>query len=151
MKVLLAIDGSDFSDAAKEALVSQISPKSMDVLVLRVVEPLTISPPPEMAAGYAPEQQSALKPKLLEAQSCVEGASQILQKAGFNASSRVIVGDTRASILDVASECGADLIVLGSHGRKGLRRFLLGSIAESVARNAQCSVLIVRPRSEVGV
>ena len=38
----------------------------------------------------------------------------------------------------------ADMIVTGSHGRKGLTRFLLGSVAESVIRNAHCSVLVVR-------
>lgn len=144
MKVLLAIDGSKFSDAATQALISQINAKNADVLVLHVLEPLTVSVPPEMAAGYAPEQEPALKEKMSEARA----TSQVLQKAGFKATSRVVVGEIRISILDAATQWGADLIVLGSHGRKGLQRFLLGSVAESVARNAQCSVLIVRTRPE---
>jgi nucleotide-binding universal stress UspA family protein len=46
--------------------------------------------------------------------------------------------------LGVAEEWHPDLIVLGSHGQKGLRQFLLGSVAEFVARHAKCSVLVVR-------
>lgn len=46
--------------------------------------------------------------------------------------------------LEQASKWGADLIVLGSHGRKGLKHFLLGSVSETVARHAICSVEIVR-------
>jgi nucleotide-binding universal stress UspA family protein len=47
-------------------------------------------------------------------------------------------------ILDTAAKWHADLIVIGSHGRKGLDRFLLGSVSEAVARHAPCSVQIVR-------
>ena len=54
------------------------------------------------------------------------------------------VGDAKSRILDVAEEWHADLIVLGSHGRKGVNRFLMGSVSEAVARHACCSVEIVR-------
>jgi nucleotide-binding universal stress UspA family protein len=53
-------------------------------------------------------------------------------------------GDTRDGLVDLAKVSGADLIVVGSHGRRGLRRFLLGSVAESTVRHAPCSVLVVR-------
>jgi nucleotide-binding universal stress UspA family protein len=74
----------------------------------------------------------------------VDRAAASLKAAGFNASGRVVEAETRTGILDVASEWHANLIVLGSHGRKGLRKFMLGSVAESVARGAYCSVFIVR-------
>jgi nucleotide-binding universal stress UspA family protein len=47
-------------------------------------------------------------------------------------------------IIDAAEAWKAELIVIGSHGRKGLQRFLLGSVAESIARHAACSVEIIR-------
>ncbi|HXZ20805.1 MAG TPA: universal stress protein, partial [Candidatus Acidoferrales bacterium] len=53
-------------------------------------------------------------------------------------------GDVRLRIIDAAAEWNADLIVLGSHGRSGIPRLLLGSVAEYVARNASCSVEVVR-------
>jgi len=53
-------------------------------------------------------------------------------------------GDPRDLIIDVARELGADLIITGTHGRRGVRRALIGSIAESVVRTAPCPVLTIR-------
>jgi len=53
-------------------------------------------------------------------------------------------GDARALIDETAAEIGADLIIMGTHGRRGVSRLLLGSVAESVARTAPCPVLLVR-------
>jgi nucleotide-binding universal stress UspA family protein len=53
-------------------------------------------------------------------------------------------GDARDGILDLARVAGCDLVVVGSHGRRGLRRLLLGSVAESTVRHAPCSVLVAR-------
>jgi nucleotide-binding universal stress UspA family protein len=114
------------------------------VLVLQVVEPRIFSTPPQMAPGYEPELEEIMKEQFQNAQQTVDRSAAALKAAGFNARGRVIEAETRSGILDLASEWHADLIVLGSHGRKGLQRFMLGSVAESVARGAYCSVLIVR-------
>jgi nucleotide-binding universal stress UspA family protein len=53
-------------------------------------------------------------------------------------------GDARDVIVNTAIELGADLLVLGTHGRRGLRRALIGSVAESVVRHAPCPVLTIR-------
>lgn len=53
-------------------------------------------------------------------------------------------GDARDIIVNTALEVGADLIIMGTHGRRGLRRALLGSVAESVLRHAPCPVLAIR-------
>jgi nucleotide-binding universal stress UspA family protein len=144
MKILLAVDGSEYSQAAMQALVSQMRPEGAEVLVLRVVEPRIFSIPPQMAAGYAPEQDEILKEEFRYAQESVNQASQALRSAGFSVKTRVVEAEARNGILDIAAEWGAGLIVLGSHGRKGLQRFLLGSVAEFVVRNTDCSVEIVR-------
>jgi nucleotide-binding universal stress UspA family protein len=59
----------------------------------------------------------------------------------------VRTGSPLEVILEEASELGADLIVLGTHRRKGLEKFMLGSVAERVVREARCSVLIATPRN----
>jgi nucleotide-binding universal stress UspA family protein len=64
-------------------------------------------------------------------------------RASF-APSRVEIGEPRSTIEQVAKKLGADLIIMGTHGRTGLRRFLLGSVAEMVVRTAPCAVLLVR-------
>ena len=60
----------------------------------------------------------------------------------------VEVGDPRDTILDTVKAVGADLIVRGTHGRRGLTRVMMGSVAEDVIRNAPCPVLVVRGRPE---
>jgi nucleotide-binding universal stress UspA family protein len=65
-------------------------------------------------------------------------------RAGIAVEPRLEYGDPAAVILQVAQEIGAELIVLGTHGRTGLRRLLMGSVAEWVVRRAPCPVLTVR-------
>jgi len=144
MKILLAVDGSEFSKAATQALISQFRPEGAEILALRVVEPRVFFTSPQMAPGYAPEQDEIIKEDLRQAQESVNQASQALRSAGFSVNTRVVEAEARNGILDIAAEWHANLIVLGSHGRKGLQRFLIGSVAEHVARHAHCSVEIVR-------
>jgi nucleotide-binding universal stress UspA family protein len=148
MKMLLATDGSKYSEAATQMAGSAFRTQSTNVLVLQVVEPLVFSTPPQMAHGYAPEMAARLQDKLKQAKESVARTAEILRKAGFNVDSRVAENEIRTGILDIARDWHADLIVLGSHGEKGLRTFLLGSVAEFVARHAHCSVLIVRTPSD---
>ena len=57
---------------------------------------------------------------------------------------QVVIGDTTSKIVDYAQEIDADLIVMPSHGRKGVSRFLIGSVAEQVVRLSHCPVLILK-------
>jgi nucleotide-binding universal stress UspA family protein len=93
-----------------------------------------------MAPGYDPELDDQKKP----AHELVERIASEMRCAGFKVETAVEVGDIREKIIDCASDWDADLIVVGSHGRSGIPRFLLGSVAEFVARHAKCSVEIVR-------
>jgi nucleotide-binding universal stress UspA family protein len=140
MKIVLAIDDSKFSEAAAKSLAGQFRPQDTEVRVLHVVEPIVISQPPQMSAGYYPE----LEDRLPKAREVVDRVAKTLSSAGFRVTTSVPTGDARSVILENAEEWNADLIVLGSHGRKGLERFFLGSVSEAVARHALCSVLIVR-------
>ena len=140
IRIVAAIDGSKSSEATLQALATQFSSPDTQVRVLHVVEPLTIAVSPQMAAGYAPELEARLK----DARKLVERAASTLGASGFKATAEVREGDVREMILESAIDWGADLIVLGSHGQKGLPRLLLGSVSEAVARHALCSVEVVR-------
>ena len=63
---------------------------------------------------------------------------------GVEAEAYVETGDAARAIVDTAEKVKAELVVIGTHGRTGLRRLLLGSVAEKVVRGAPCSVLVVR-------
>ncbi len=58
----------------------------------------------------------------------------------------VVGGEIWRGILSAAAHVSADLIVVGTHGRKGMQRFLLGSVAETIVHKASCPVLVVRPK-----
>jgi nucleotide-binding universal stress UspA family protein len=148
LKILLAIDGSRFSEAATQAVIRQMRPEQTEVCVFHVVEPLLLIP--EFRLGNLEALKESEKQLRRHGENLVTRAEQLLRKAGFKVHTKIREGDHRAEIIDHAAEWGADLIVLGSHGRKGLNRFLLGSVAEFVARHAACSVEIVRISSGKG-
>jgi universal stress protein A len=146
MKILLAIDGSKFSEWAVQAVVAQTKPNHADVRILHVIEPI-----PQYADGlswgYGLQAGNVLEEEREQAQGLLAKAARELRDAGFQVETAVEVGDAKAVIVDAAAQWPADLIVLGSHGRKGLERFLMGSVSEAVARHAPCSVQIVRSQA----
>jgi nucleotide-binding universal stress UspA family protein len=139
MKILMGIDDSKFSGDVLKAVIAQFRPEHIEVRVLHVLQP-SAATPPQMAPGYAPELDDEKKP----AHELVERIATELRCGDFKVETAVEVGDIRERIIDCASDWGADLIIVGSHGRSGISRFLLGSVAEFVARHAKCSVEIVR-------
>jgi nucleotide-binding universal stress UspA family protein len=138
MKLLLAVDDSKYSQAAVQAVIAHINRPALEVRVLHAAEPAVLFEAPEMAE-YIPPKES---PE--EAEAIVARAADKLRSAGINVMTKVMRGDAKSAILDDAKSWGADLIVMGSHGRRGLERFLVGSVSEAVLRHAHCSVEIVR-------
>lgn len=134
MRVLVAIDGSRFSEAATQVLATQIRPQGAEVLLVHVIE----------APAFF-EQDAGLQERHSRAENLIGDTVSVLRAAGFQeVKTRVVEGEPRTGILEVAAEWRPDCVIVGSHGRKGLDRFLLGSVAQSVAHHASCSVLIVR-------
>ncbi len=130
-RVLLATDGSETSAAAARALAGRPWPEESEFRILSVEEPWALR-----ASRVSQDGQ---------AQEAVRSAEQVLASAGLKATLAVVLsGNAKEAILEEAQKWGADLIVVGSHGRRGFRRFLLGSVSEAVAMNAHCSVVVVR-------
>lgn len=147
MTILLAIDESSFSQAAVQAVIDEIKPANTEVRVLTVVDLINYFANDDAAKAYLPELEEIRRERLKKAGELLDQITSRLQAEGFQVSGGIAEGDARARILEIADEWGADLIVLGSHGRKGLNRALIGSVSEAVARHARCSVEIVRSRS----
>ena len=147
MRILLAIDDSECSAAATHAVVAQFTPQNAVVHVLHADEwPRGLPPEVSSAEGSAAAQTilSLHELRRHDAGALVASAAAQLRAAGFSATSSVRNGDAREVILAGVKEWGADLVVLGSHGRKGIDRLILGSVSDTVARHAACSVEIVR-------
>lgn len=144
MRVLLPTDGSDYAGEAQRSVVERPWPKGSEFQVIASPEyPALVGEYPY----YAPEQLADLARSGREyaSESAKEGA-ELLTKAGLRVSSEVTEPkDTPAhAILAAAERWGADLIVMGSHGRRGFDRLVLGSVSETVALHARCSVEVVR-------
>jgi len=150
MRILLATDGSDCSAEAVHSVAKRPWPAGTVIRVLNVEELIILD---GQVAGYP--LSSVYPQSLLEelttqardrASSAIEAAREILQRAGMKVldDQAIELGEPRALILDAAKTWGADLIVLGSHGRRGMDRFLMGSVSEAVAIHAHCSVEVIR-------
>jgi nucleotide-binding universal stress UspA family protein len=149
MNILLAIDSSEYSDAAVSAVRAQFSSRENEVRVFHAVNwEEHLSTPYLFAQGAEAARDVLVMRDRLghEAEQRVRGVAEQLRAAGFTTSTEVQQeGEPRTAILDAAQRWPADLIVVGSHGRSGLDRFLLGSVSEGVVRHATCSVEVVRP------
>lgn len=147
MKILLAIDGSESSDSAVQSVLQQWDPSQCAVLVLHAVDALKLMPTPTavVVAPFMIQDYFGLRKQWIdEGEKLVAQTATQLKNAGFRVIPRVEEGDAKRVILDSAEQWKADLILLGSHSRRGMDRVLLGSVSEAIARNAPCSVEIVR-------
>jgi nucleotide-binding universal stress UspA family protein len=140
MKILVAVDDTKSTNDALLSISKQIRPENAEVRLVHVVQPISESTPPQMSPDFTPELE--VEGKL--AKDLLAQAEKTFRAAGFKTDTVLRKGDVRDSIVESAKEWHADLVVLGSHNHGGIHRFLLGSVAESVARHAPCSVEIVR-------
>jgi len=136
MRILLGIDESKFSKAAIHAVMRQARPQSDHVRVVHVIDLLALSIPDQLA-NY-PDGLREM------AETLVNDAAKLLGSRGLQVTTHIGWGCTKREILEAAAVWHADIIVLGSHGRAGLDRFLMGSVAHAIMRHARCSVELVR-------
>lgn len=146
MRILLAIDGSKCSGAVTHAVIAQCKPGGAEVRVAHVVELPTPWFGPNMVPRTVPGLGVLLTEMKKRGKSLVEAATKKLAAAGFKTSAVILEGDPKICILDAAQKWRAELIVVGSHGRGGFDRFLLGSVSDAVVHHAHCSVQVVRVR-----
>jgi nucleotide-binding universal stress UspA family protein len=152
-RVLLATDGSESSEVATRSVADRPWPAGCEIRVFSVVElhmPLFQAPYPPYLNPHAMEDLRG--EAMRRAEQALSDAEQIVADAGLPESSTVAVpvATPQELIIKEAAAWDADLIVLGSHGRRGWSRFLLGSVSEAVAAHAPCSVEVIRPARMAG-
>lgn len=138
-RVLVPMDGSE---KAEDALEYALSTYDADVSVLFVADlGLELAGLHGVGGTGADELREAARQ---EAEPVFETAESIASDHGTDVDVEFQVGGITATIIDYADERGADEIVIGSHGRQGASRVLLGSVAEAVARRSPIPVTIVK-------
>ncbi len=142
-KILVPLDGSELAEKAlPHALM--LADKGEGQLILVRAVPL----PDYLVTGaevplHGPLDDETQRVWRGQAERYLEEVRARPELVGRLAGTRVVIGNAADEILDYALECGADLIVVCSHGRTGLRRFLLGSVAEKLVRHSPCPVMVV--------
>ncbi len=124
--ILLAVDGSPYSELAATAASALAIELNAPIMVLSVIR--------------SEHKDNRRK----EAEAVVEHTGKILREKGIRVQKRVMTGRYVKTIIETAQELDCDLIVVGSHGRTGLKKLLLGSVSERVIGLANCAVLVVK-------
>jgi nucleotide-binding universal stress UspA family protein len=147
MKILLATDGSDYNNLAVEEFADRLFASKTEVRIISAFENSSIAMSTAAPmGGLADYYQKADNDAKKSAENAVKSAADLLQKKHpeLLITTAIIGGSPKQAILNAAEEFGADLIVVGSHGRGAIERFLLGSVSQAVALHAKCSVEIIR-------
>ncbi len=134
-KILIATDGSRFSMTAAAKAISLAESYNGGLIIICVVD---------VPSEFYAEAPQAMEDLVKKAKSFVEGIRKQAEEAGIKAETFIAEAEAYQAIIDLAQRKKADIIVMGSHGRTGLRRLLMGSVAEKVIGHAGCPVLIVR-------
>lgn len=148
MRVLVAVDGSEFSEAVINEVASRVWPAHSEIRVITAYE-LPAAATPEtwaLSSDYfekldraAREQAEATKDEaVIKLAGSVDPSIKI--------TGNILPGPPRSAILEEAERWQANLIVVGSHGYGSWQRFLLGSVSQAIVSHAKCSVEVVRRR-----
>jgi nucleotide-binding universal stress UspA family protein len=144
MRVLVAVEDEKYADAIVDFLAQHRWTPDTEFKLIHAVEPLLVgsymSACPSAYLSEITEQSTKYGQQLLESTK-----SKLMAKLpDRHVFAEVFTEIPKFGILQQAHDWKANLIVLGSHGRRGMSRFLLGSVAEAVSSHAECSVVIVR-------
>lgn len=134
-KIILATDGSKFSTCATDRAIAFAKSYGGELKILSVVD---------VPAEFYGEAPQAVEDLVRQAKGFVAEAKKRAEEAGVKAETFVGEAEAYQAIVNLAGEQHADMIVMGSHGRTGLRRLLMGSVTEKVIGHALCPVLVVK-------
>ncbi|MBI3002372.1 MAG: universal stress protein, partial [candidate division NC10 bacterium] len=139
-KIVVPLDGSEASEEILPVVQRLAGPRVLTVLVVKVIDPLAVSAGEETVRR--PDEFMALQRE--DAARYLAKVMEPLRARGLRVECHVAVGRPAETIAAVAGREQADLIVMATHGRSGLSRVLLGSVAGGVLRNASVPVLLFR-------
>ena len=137
MSVLVATDFSPCSRAAVRLATALARRRGVELWLVHVVEHPSVDVPP-MAVGPTGWEQDLLT----AAEVALAREASEIREGGVAVQTRVFIGSAASGILEFAAGPGIDLVVMGTHGRRGTAHLFLGSVAETVVRSATCPVLV---------
>jgi universal stress protein A len=139
-RIVVPIDFSETSDAALDTAIAYAAFHKAEVSLVNVLRTTDYV----MGSGMFLWTADMLRQAEDEARQTLELRAAIVRKAGVSVDLAVLNGIPEGEIVHYAEGVGADLIVMGTHGRTGLSRIAMGSVAERVVAHAPCPVMLVR-------
>ncbi len=141
-RILVPVDGSATSMKAVDKAIGLAKTFGAAVTVVCVIDPYPFA---GVGENFATGQAEYLTIAMAEAHRSIHNAEAAFKAAGLDTEARVVENSApHDGIIDTANAQGADLIVMGSHGRRGIQKFLLGSVAQRVLAQADVPVMVVR-------
>jgi len=138
--IVVGTDGSETAARALHEAADLAKSTGAKLHIVSAYEPASGA----RVAGDTPERASWIVGADVQVDSVLDEAAGAMHAKGIEIETHARKGDPANALLDVASESGADLIVVGNKGMTGTKRFLLGSVPDKISHHAPCSVLIVR-------
>lgn len=146
-KILVPLDGSDYSESVIEHVKAiALGCNVPETVLIAVIEPFRIQASRAPAGWLIKMQKEAGN----AAQTYLQSVAEKLQVDGVNAQTEVLEGTAAETIIDYAGKNKIDLIVMSTHGRSGISRWMYGSVADRVVRNSTIPVLAARPPAMSG-
>lgn len=143
MRIVLGFDDSPHAVAALQWIVRNEKPNNTQVTIVSAVRtPVTAYA--EVYAPAVPYPTQLIEEVTRHHEELCAKAEGELRRAGFSTSVKVLPGDPREALVEAARAEKADLLIVGSHGRTGLPKLVLGSVASHVVAHAPCDVLVVK-------
>ena len=139
-RVLIPLDGSRLAEGILPFILQIASPLDLDVVLLRVEQPMA----PHAIEGTTHFTADDIAARLRTAREYLAPVAADLRRQGLQVMTDARYGDPVTEIVAAARQSRADLIAMSTHGRSGLTRLVLGSVAEAVLRRAAVPVLIMR-------
>ena len=148
--ILITLDGSTLAERALEPGLEVAQRPGARVTLLQVAT-LTLAPSELIYQAAYIERQVGHFPQsgvVDHAALYLDAMKQRLERRNVPVATEILEGFAAQSIVDYSETHGADLIVMATHGRTGLRRWAYGSVTEKLLRSGQCAMLVVRPGIE---
>ncbi|MGP1517946.1 MAG: universal stress protein [Ottowia sp.] len=143
--ILVPVDGSDTALFAVQKAMALAKAFGSEVTAVYVIDPYPFT---GVGADFAYGQDQYLSAASAEAKTALQAVADQFEGTGLKVNQRVEESSSASrGILDAAQAVGADLIVMGSHGRRGLEKLVLGSVAQRVLAAAVLPVLVVNARN----
>ncbi len=141
-RILVPVDGSSTARQAIDKALQIAEKFDSTVTLIYVLDPYAFT---GVGTDFSYGQREYLSAATAEANEAISAATRMFEENGIPVKGTVVEGHTvYRSILDAAEAVNADLIVMGSHGRRGLEKLVLGSVTAQVLSHAHLAVLVVR-------